>query len=175
MSYSYYANESASWLSIKHHVPNRFSLECGARDPDFDFIDPVPYTFASEEGPIQLRNNYGGMDEDEVKVQDVWTPYQQMAAAAEEQIEPTHAMDSEMSDEPVSSGDDMDIDIDAGAGAGVGNNFNFQQNIQMNPVQQSNKKKRNFEDIDVNTAIAPLCAPQNSSFSDTAKRARVGA
>lgn len=168
---SSYTNESTSWLSIKHHVPSRFGHGCGARDPDFDFLDPVPYTFACEEGPIQLRNNYGGMDEDEVMVKDVWTPFQQMAAAAEEQIEPAHAMDSEMSDEPISSGDDMDID----AGAGAANTFNFQQDIQMKPMQQSNKKKRSFEDIDVNSAIAPHCAPQNGPFNDTVKRARVGA
>jgi len=82
------------WLSYKErsvsqrHLSAGFS--CGARDPDWDFIDQqalqelrpsgakAAYKFASEESPMQLRNDNGGMgdefDEDDEGVDCVY-PY----------------------------------------------------------------------------------------------------
>lgn len=69
------------WLSYKERSTSQRHLSagfsCGARDPDWDFIDQqalkelrpsgtdASYKFASEENPMQLRNDNGGMDDDE--------------------------------------------------------------------------------------------------------------
>lgn len=69
------------WLSYKERSTSQRHLSagfsCGARDPDWDFIDrqalqelrpsgtDASYKFASEENPMQLRNDNGGMDDDE--------------------------------------------------------------------------------------------------------------
>lgn len=68
------------WLSYKERSSQRHlsaGFSCGARDPDWDFIDQqalqelrpsganAAYKFASEENPMQLRNDNGGMDDDE--------------------------------------------------------------------------------------------------------------
>lgn len=69
------------WLLYKERSTSQRHLSagfsCGARDPDWDFIDrqalkdlrpsgtDASYKFASEENPMQLRNDNGGMDDDE--------------------------------------------------------------------------------------------------------------
>lgn len=75
------------WLLYKERASNTQrhmyqGFSCGARDPDWDFVDQqalkelrpsganAAYKFASEENPMQLRNDNGGMDDDEFDDED---------------------------------------------------------------------------------------------------------
>lgn len=159
---------SQDWLSLKHHTKPScimYSFACGERDSDWDFADTPSrgYSFVSEESPIQLLNNSGGMDEDDVVVKDVWRPYQTTATA------PITQAAQQMNDDQ-SSGDDMDMDMDMG----------FQQPVQQQqmhfqqPVNTTlNKRKRGSEALEMNSGMATY-EYQQMAF-DSSKRVRVGA
>lgn len=180
---AYATSGDSNWLQLKHQRPSRYGLGCGARDADWDYLDAMPsrcgYTFASEDAPVQLLNNHGGMDEDEDVVRDVWTPYQQMAAAAEEQIEPAEAPDSEMSDSASHSDDmdtEMDVDMDNESAASSGmTQQHFQGSFVAQNMPVASKKKRSFGDIDINAGIGAPFQPQDNPFGNNVKRVRVGA
>ncbi|CUS08631.1 unnamed protein product [Tuber aestivum] len=119
----------------KRHLYTGFS--CGIADPDWEYIDrdyrnschgaSTAYKFASEENPMQLRNDTGGMDDDEFNDEgesvDVVYPYQYMNKA------PAVASEEEMSDVPeyeMSSsyeGSVMDDDAFDGMDPGVNSGF----------------------------------------------------
>ncbi|TGZ85378.1 hypothetical protein EX30DRAFT_22259 [Ascodesmis nigricans] len=172
---AYTNSKSADWLQLKHSQrPSRFGIGCGMRDSDWDYLDAIParcgYTFVSEDAPVQLLNNHGGMDDDEHMVKDVWTPYQQMAAAAEEQVEP---VDMGVPVNP-SNAMDMDVDMDIDCAPPASNGQQFQPGtFNATMVSPSNKKKRSLEDLELNTGVNAQCQPQSFQFDN--KRVRLGA
>jgi hypothetical protein len=175
---SAYSNDS--WLSLKHRTKPScvYSFACGERDSDWDFADTPSrgYSFASEDTPIQLLNNSGGMDEDEIVVRDVWYPHQAQEPA------PIAVQDSGMSDDQ-SSGYDMDMDMDQPMQQ-VEHQLQLQQQQQQQFQQLAqqpvntfaptiNKRKRGAEALEMNSGMATYNY-QQIAF-DSTKRVRVGA
>jgi len=161
-----------SWLSLKHRTKPScvYGFACGDRDSDWDFADTPSrgYSFATEETPIQLLNNSGGMDEDEVPVKNIWCPYQTPASTAPVVVE-----------EEMSSSDDMDMDMDVQQPTQM-----VQQQQQCVQQQQQfeqqqfaqptvNKRKRGAESLEMNSGMTAY-EYQQMSF-DGSKRVRVGA
>jgi hypothetical protein len=165
---------SHDWLSLKHHTKPScvYSFACGERDSDWDFADTPSrgYSFASEDSPVQLLNNSGGMDEDDAVVKDVWYPHQAATAPV--------SQDSDMSDDQ-SSGDDMDMDMDIQQPIQQ-QQAQYQQFAQQQQMQQMqsvnttvNKRKRGAETLEMNLGMATY-EYQQMAF-DSSKRVRVGA
>jgi hypothetical protein len=157
---------SRNWLSLKHHTEPVYGFSCGDRDSDWDFADTPSrgYCFASEDTPIQLLNNSGGMDEDDVVVKDVWYPHQSATAPATQAAQ----QDSEMSDDQ-SSADDMDMDVDIQQP--VQQQMQYQQTQPVNTTV--NKRKRGADALEMSAGIATYEYQQ--MVFDPSKRVRVGA
>jgi hypothetical protein len=168
------------WLGLKHNnKPSCLLYPYGARD-DYDCAEtPRGYSFISAATPMQLRNDSGGMDEDEEKSKDVWCPFQ--SAAIVDAVEP---MDSDMSDGQ-STGDDMEIeDVNAHETMQV-DQFHQQQFQQQKHMQQTaqpinfqqaaiiNKRKRGCDALEQNTEMNTYQYQQMPV--DNSKRVRVGA
>jgi len=175
---SAYSASHDSWLSLKHRTKPScvYSFACGDRDSDWDFADTPSrgYSFATEDTPIQLLNNSGGMDEDDIPAKNVWYPYQATASAPI------------VAEEEMSSGDDMDMDMDTQQPTQMIPQQQPQhQYIQQQPQHQQqfeqqqfaqptvNKRKRGAESLEMNSGMTAY-EYQQMSF-DGSKRVRVGA
>jgi len=131
-----------SWLELKHGgAPRYASFACGGPDSDWDYVGESldnaasynrGYHFSSENNSIPLRNNDGGMDEDERPTTDVWYPHQQ--ASAESSLD----SDSEMSDS-------MDMDMS-------NNTMEVETPQQVQPAPSKKRSAEAFE-FNMNTGI----------------------
>jgi len=155
-----------NWLNLKHHTKPScvYGFACGLRDSDWDFADTPSrgYSFSSEDSPIQLRNNSGGMDEDDVSVKDVWYPHQATREFDAEKI------DSEMSDDH-SAVACMAMDIEHQP---VQQQHEY---FQHNPVAPATNKRKRNSDNEINSGVSTYGCQQMTFDSAAPKRARVGA
>ncbi|RPB02335.1 hypothetical protein L873DRAFT_452940 [Choiromyces venosus 120613-1] len=136
----------------KRHLYAGFA--CGIADPDWEFIDreysnachqtgaAVAYKFASEESPMQLRNDSGGMDDDEFNDEDegvdVVYPYQQYmnkaaAVASEEEMSDVPECEMSSSREGSVMDDDLLDKMDAGVNSGFGTSAFFNCPVVFRP------------------------------------------
>ena len=156
---------SHEWQNVKKPSVV-YGFSCGEHDSDWDFADQPSrgsYAFASAESPIQLRNNSGGMDEDDAPKAEVWYPFQNQNQnqQPQQQQAAVAAADCEMSDDH-SSGDDMDVEMDV------------QQEQQIQPAAVQGKRKRGAADME-NASFEAHAYYQQQQMLENAKRLRVGA
>lgn len=177
------------WLLLKHRTkPRAYAVACDERHSDWDFAERTPasyssYAFSSSDGPMQLRNNMGGMDEDEELPKDVWYPHQQLQQAND-------ADDSGMgSDQASGSEDDSGMEMEMDVDMGMDSNADLSDNAagpSTSPVQLQqpepiialnspvvNKRKRTSDVYEMNTG-GTVYDSQFMIFDNT-KRIRVGA
>jgi hypothetical protein len=160
---SAFASTHDNWLNLKHHTKPScvYGFACGLRDNDWDFADTPSrgYSFSSEDSPMQLRNNSGGMDEDDVSVKDVWYPHQATREFDAEKI------DSEMSDDhPAAACMAMDVE-----------HQQQHEYFQHNPVAPATNKRKRKPDNEINSGVSTYGCQQMTFDSAAPKRARVGA
>lgn len=200
------------WLSYKERSTSQRHLSagfsCGARDPDWDFIDQqalkelrpeganAAYKFASEENPMQLRNDNGGMDDDEFDEDDEGVdcvyPYHAGRligkTSAEKAMSDVPECESGSSCEGSVMEDEM-LDVMDSA---VPESFNpvvfaqedsgnmmmeMEMEMQMTAAANSNNKRKRWADDDdcvqQHQQQNPFAAAGWGGFPDSAKRVRV--
>ncbi|PWW79243.1 hypothetical protein C7212DRAFT_360710 [Tuber magnatum] len=171
----------------KRHLYTGFA--CGIADPDWEYIDreysnachetgaALAYKFASEENPMQLRNDTGGMDDDEFNDEDegvdVVYPYQRYmnkAAAVAPEEEMSDVPECEMSSSYEGSVIDDDVldKMEPGINSGFGTGASYhcpvvfrpdsgdevmemEMGMQMDDISvDSSKKRKRWTDDDDN-------------------------
>ncbi|CAZ79891.1 unnamed protein product [Tuber melanosporum] len=188
----------------KRHLYTGFA--CGIADPDWEFIDreysnschetgaALAYKFASEENPMQLRNDTGGMDDDEFNDEDegvdVVYPYQQYmnkaaTVASEEEMSDVPECEMSSSHEGSVIDDDVLDRMDAVANSGFGTGafshcpvvltsdggdevMEIEMGIQMDDISvDSSKKRKRWADDDDNAQqqIHQLQYPTQTKFA----------
>lgn len=157
---------SQDWNNVKQTAVV-YGFSCAEHDSDWDFADQPgygSYAFASSDSPIQLRNNSGGMDEDDAPKAEVWCPFQnenQNLELLQQQQATVAVTDFEISDDQ-SSGDDMDVEMDT------------QQDQQIQPVVAQGKRKRAAADME-SSSLEAHAYYQQQQMLESAKRVRFGA
>ena len=164
-----YSSTHDDWLRLKHQRSDPvYSYGC-ARDYADVLAPRAGYNFVSSESPVQLRNNSGGMDEDNIKTANAWHPQQQ---AAQQQVQ---MADCEMSDD-TSSGDDYDMDMEDDDSCNP--TYVAPQKLQLPvhiPSKTVNKKKRGAESLEeLENAMNTFDYQPQIAF-DSTKRMRVKA
>lgn len=188
------------WLSYKERSSQRHlsaGFSCGARDPDWDFIDQqalkelrpsgadASYKFASEENPMQLRNDNGGMDDDEFEEVDenVYPGHLIAKTSAEKAMSEVPECESGSSEGEGSEDEMLDVMDSA-----VPESFNpvvfaqeggddmmmeMEMEMQMTTAANSNNKRKRWGDDEQQQQSPFPATAEWGSFPDSAKRVRV--
>ncbi|KAG0642688.1 hypothetical protein HOY80DRAFT_1014399 [Tuber brumale] len=184
----------------KRHLYTGFA--CGIADSDWEFIDreysnachetgaALAYKFASEENPMQLRNDTGGMDDDEFNDEDegvdVVYPYQQQymnkaaAVASEEEMSDVPECEMSSSHEGSVIDDDVLDGMDTVAGSGFSHCpvvfrpdggdevMEMEMGMQMDDISVDCSKKRkrwtDDDDDNVQQQVQQLQYPTQTKF-----------